>query len=54
MGHFSKQIKEVVREKEQSSLHAKNMLSLTEEGTIYMESSIEQMSVIKERKKKPV
>lgn len=48
MSHFSKQIEDVVREKEQSSLHAKKMLNLTEEGTIYMESSIEQMSVIDE------
>lgn len=46
MSHFSKQIEEVVQEKEQSSIHAKKMLTLTEKGNIYMESSIEQMSVI--------
>lgn len=48
MNHFSKQIVEVVHEKEQSSIHAKKMLILTGEGSMYMESSIEQMSVIDE------
>ena len=48
MNHFSKQIVEVVHEKEQSSIHAKKMLILTGEGSRYMESSIEQMSVIDE------
>ncbi len=48
MNHFSKQIVEVVHEKERSSIHAKKMLTLTEEGSMYMESSIKQMSVIDE------
>lgn len=48
MSHFSQQIEEVMLEKEQSSMHAKKMLTLTEEGNIYMESSMEQMSVIDE------
>ena len=48
MSHFSKQIVEVVHEKEQSGIHAKKMLILTREGSMYMESSIEQMSVIDE------
>ena len=48
MNHFSKQIVAVVHEKEQSSIHAKKMLTLTGEGSMYMESSIKQMSVIDE------
>ena len=48
MNHFSKQILAVVHEKEQSSIHAKKMLTLTGEGSMYMESSIKQMSVIDE------
>ena len=48
MNHFSKQIVEVVHEKEQSSIHAKKMLTLTGEGSMYMGSSIKQMSVIDE------
>ena len=48
MNHYSKQILAVVHEKEQSSIHAKKMLTLTGEGSMYMESSIKQMSVIDE------
>lgn len=48
MNHFSKQIVAIVYEKEQSSTHSKKMLSLTGEGSMYMESSITQMSVIEE------
>lgn len=48
MNDFSKQILAVVHEKEQSSIHAEKMLTLTGEGSMYMKSSIKQMSIIDE------
>ena len=46
MNHYSQQIVAVVHEKEQTSLHSKQMLSLTEKGSVHMESSIEKMTAM--------
>jgi methyl-accepting chemotaxis protein len=46
MDHFSEQIVAVVNEKERLSSLSYRMLSLTEEGSVSMESSIEKMNVI--------
>jgi methyl-accepting chemotaxis protein len=46
MNHYSQQIVAVVHEKEQTSFHSKKMLSLTETGSVYMESSIAKMTAM--------
>ncbi|CAG7610329.1 hypothetical protein PAESOLCIP111_01224 [Paenibacillus solanacearum] len=46
MNHYSQQIVAVVHEKEQTSLHSKQMLSLTEKGSVHMVSSIEKMTAM--------